>query len=83
MTIPGATAYYWSDLFGAAKKIEDEQKKHEELSQLSEDFVTYATQYSETIVRELSLPDHLKTISSVDVGGVAGGGKYLAWYIRL
>ena len=79
ITKPASSLYYWSDLFLKAKRIENERRKQEELSQLSDDFITYATQYSETIVRELSIPEHLKTIRSVGIGGVAGGDKFIAW----
>ena len=54
----------------------------ESLAQLSDDFATYSTQYAETIVHELSLPMDLKSITQVDIGGVAGGSKYITWLVR-
>lgn len=47
------------------------------LSELATDFTTTAKQYGKIIVSELFLPTHMKTITPVTVGGVAGGEKYI------
>ena len=79
ITRPSSLSYYWSNLFTKAKQIVDRDRQYQELCGLSEDYLTYSTHYAETIVYELSLPDHLKTVSAINIGGVAGGRKYLVW----
>ena len=80
ITQPDQTAFYWSERFRAARAIHDEIEKHLQLSQLSNDFKTFSSHYTETIINELSLPRHLRSLKPVDVGGLAGGSKFVTWY---
>ena len=75
MTQPSGDRWYWSRRFRRAKSISE---ANETLCRLFDDFVTYWNQYAKRIVHELSLPFQLKSIPSVDVGGVAGGSKFIA-----
>jgi hypothetical protein len=52
-------------------------RKSEVMSRLFSDFSDIATKYSELIVSEMNIPDHLKTLKPVSVGGVAGGDKFI------
>ena len=81
MTKPRSLEYYWSELFRKFKNLPDGAERIERLCQLSDDFVTYATQYAKTIVLELSAPHDVRTLDSVRIGGVAGGAKYVVWYV--
>eukprot|EP01132_Coremiostelium_polycephalum_P007447 gene7447-9152_t len=51
---------------------------YRELSKLAHDFVYTAKIYGKVIISELTLPLHLKTIKPINIGGVAGGHKYIA-----
>ncbi|PRP87129.1 hypothetical protein PROFUN_01391 [Planoprotostelium fungivorum] len=44
---------------------------------LGKDFSETATLYAKIIINEVFLPDHLKTFKGVDLGGVAGGRKFI------
>eukprot|EP00026_Physarum_polycephalum_P000237 Phypoly_transcript_00237.p1 GENE.Phypoly_transcript_00237~~Phypoly_transcript_00237.p1 ORF type:complete len:1263 (+),score=191.32 Phypoly_transcript_00237:1964-5752(+) len=50
---------------------------NEHLMHLYQDFVSRATTYGKIIITEVNFPDDKKTIKPVDVGGVAGGEKYI------
>jgi len=45
---------------------------------LAQDFLYSATAYGKIIISEVYLPDSKKTIKPANVGGVAGGSKYIA-----
>jgi hypothetical protein len=47
------------------------------LSGIGERFQDTAELYAKIIISELGLPNHLKTIKPTNVGGVAGGQKYV------
>lgn len=47
------------------------------ISRLSHDFVKQAEIYGKVIINELNVPDEWKTIKPANVGGVAGGAKYI------
>ncbi|GAM26590.1 hypothetical protein SAMD00019534_097650 [Acytostelium subglobosum LB1] len=51
---------------------------YRDLSKLAHDFVYTAKIYGKVIISELTLPLHLKTIKPINIGGVAGGHKYIA-----
>ncbi|GAM20836.1 hypothetical protein SAMD00019534_040110 [Acytostelium subglobosum LB1] len=51
---------------------------YREISKLAHDFVYTAKIYGKVIISELMLPLHLKTIKPINIGGVAGGHKYIA-----
>jgi len=44
---------------------------------LAQDFLYSATSYGKIIISEVYLPDTEKTIKPINIGGVAGGSKYL------
>ncbi len=44
---------------------------------LEHDFVFSAESYGKIIISEYLLPNHKKTIPPVNVGGIAGGEKYI------
>jgi len=48
-----------------------------EMNQLSNDFFHAASLYAQVIISELPLPVSLKSIQPVNVGGIAGGDKYI------
>ena len=73
------TSFYWSQQFQKARKAKNDQIRYSLLTQLSDDFRTYATHYAQTIVHEMTIPDEIKSLDPVDVGGVAGGSKYITW----
>ena len=72
-------SYYWANRFEEVSNLEEPVKRNLLLTQLADDFRTYSTHYSETIVREMTLPPELRSLDPVDVGGVAGGSKYITW----
>jgi hypothetical protein len=47
------------------------------MSNLAADFVKAACTYGKIIISEGSLPTHEKTIRPVEIGGIAGGEKYI------
>ncbi|EGG19006.1 Histidine kinase A [Cavenderia fasciculata] len=51
---------------------------YREISKLAHDFVYTAKIYGKVIISELTLPLHLKTIKPINIGGVAGGHKYIS-----
>jgi hypothetical protein len=51
--------------------------KYAMISRLSEDFVSLARSYGRTIVQELCLPASVRTVARVDIGGHAGGEKFI------
>jgi hypothetical protein len=55
----------------------EHRKLLDRLSQLQGDFYYAAKTYARIIVSELSLPDCQKTIPPVQIGGIAGGAKYI------
>eukprot|EP01103_Thecamoeba_quadrilineata_P014362 TRINITY_DN4268_c0_g1_i1.p1 TRINITY_DN4268_c0_g1~~TRINITY_DN4268_c0_g1_i1.p1 ORF type:complete len:1004 (+),score=207.99 TRINITY_DN4268_c0_g1_i1:8-3019(+) len=50
---------------------------YSELSNLSQDFCTNAKTYGRIIITEVVLPNEHKTIKPCDLGGYAGGTKYI------
>lgn len=44
---------------------------------LAEDFIYSATAYGKIIISEVYMDDSQKTIKPVDIGGIAGGSKYI------
>jgi hypothetical protein len=56
---------------------EDSRQRNAEVKQLLDRFIVAATPVVETIVKELRLPVADKTIKPIDVGGIAGGTKFI------
>ncbi|KYR00520.1 Histidine kinase A [Tieghemostelium lacteum] len=55
----------------------DKIEGYRDLSKLAHDFVYTAKIYGKVIISELTLPLHLKTIKPINIGGIAGGYKYI------
>ena len=56
----------------------ESQLKHQRISQVANNFVHTARIHATTIISELFLPDAMKSIKSSQMGGMAGGTKFLA-----
>eukprot|EP01129_Flabellula_baltica_P012033 TRINITY_DN5373_c0_g1_i1.p1 TRINITY_DN5373_c0_g1~~TRINITY_DN5373_c0_g1_i1.p1 ORF type:complete len:726 (-),score=148.54 TRINITY_DN5373_c0_g1_i1:468-2645(-) len=67
----------WNGIFQDLLTLRDDEDKFSKLFHLAHDFVYSAKTYSKIIISESSLPDHVKTIKPVSVGGVAGGSKFI------
>jgi len=74
---PLSTAKDWNAEF-QNYVYNDKIEGYRELSKLAHDFVYTAKIYGKVIISELTLPLHLKTIKPINIGGVAGGHKYIA-----
>ena len=58
--------------------MDDEAAKWIALMKLGKDFEVRATTYAKIIVMELGIKDNFdRQIMSVDIGGTAGGDKYI------
>eukprot|EP01102_Stenamoeba_stenopodia_P010457 TRINITY_DN3150_c0_g1_i4.p1 TRINITY_DN3150_c0_g1~~TRINITY_DN3150_c0_g1_i4.p1 ORF type:complete len:699 (+),score=110.12 TRINITY_DN3150_c0_g1_i4:139-2097(+) len=57
--------------------FQEEIEVRRSLVQLSQDFLYTAKAYGKIIISEVYLPVKQKTIKPVDVGGIAGGEKYI------
>lgn len=57
---------------------EEIKQRGDDINQLTEEFLHVARPIVTRIVEELHLPDEEKTFKPVDVGGVAGGEKFIA-----
>lgn len=57
---------------------EEIRQRGEDIHQLTEEFLHVARPIVMRIVEELHLPDEQKTFKPVDVGGIAGGEKFMA-----
>ena len=66
-------SFHWNDSFQTAL----EAKSNKDLSHLGEDFHFTANLYSQVLIAEKDLPDWKKTILPVNIGGFAGGTKYI------
>ncbi len=65
-------------LFSLPEETADEKlKKYCSIDQLSAEFELIAVDIGMTIIDEFSLSASEKTIKPLDIGGVAGGEKYL------
>lgn len=67
----------WNSEFQMLQETADSEEKFRDLSRLAHDFVYAATTYAKIIISESCLPDHEKTIKPIDLGGVAGGQKFV------
>lgn len=57
--------------------VTDKRRKYGMLNSLNKDFISIAKIYAKTIISEYFLPDAKKSIMVEDLGGVAGGKKFL------
>ncbi len=67
----------WNEKFQAALEIKESAEKNERLAALRSDFISTAEFYGRIILAERFLPVYRKSIKPVNLGGVAGGTKYL------
>ncbi|GAM27028.1 hypothetical protein SAMD00019534_102030 [Acytostelium subglobosum LB1] len=67
----------WNSEFQNLLEMDDSLDKFERLASLEHDFVYAAEAYGRIIISEHLLPNEMKTIKPVSVGGVAGGDKYI------
>ncbi|EFA85283.1 Histidine kinase A [Heterostelium album PN500] len=74
---PLSTAKDWNAEFQTLVN-NNRMEGYREISKLAHDFVYTAKIYGKVIISELTLPLHLKTIKPINIGGVAGGHKYIA-----
>eukprot|EP01133_Synstelium_polycarpum_P001079 gene1079-1223_t len=74
---PISTAKDWNAEFQTLVN-NNKMEGYREISKLAHDFVYTAKIYGKVIISELTLPLHLKTIKPINIGGVAGGHKYIA-----
>lgn len=57
--------------------LEDSVTVYEQLHSLAQNFAYTAATYGKVIIAEHNLPDHLKTVRMAQLGGQAGGKKFL------
>ena len=69
----------WSAEYSELLLTKDYTSKEwrKEMHSVSNDFFHAASIYAQIIISELSLPDSMKSIQPVNIGGVAGGEKYV------
>lgn len=72
----------WNESFQSILELpestpEQTNRKYESLAKLSVDFVDVCKVYGKVIISELFLPDELRSIKVKNIGGVAGGQKYI------
>jgi hypothetical protein len=63
--------------FWTASSAEDVKASLKSLEKLARDFQQAARTYASIIISEMQTPNPLKTIPSSNVGGIAGGEKYI------
>jgi len=68
---------YWNNKFQTLLAQRDSAKKFTELTRLAKDFVRVAETYGRIIITENFLPPEKMTIRPAEVGGTAGGRKYI------
>jgi hypothetical protein len=67
----------WNEEFQLLMELPDSRIKFLGLRNLEHDFVYAAETYGRIIISESFLPIQMRTISPVDVGGIAGGQKFI------
>ena len=67
----------WNGRFQNILTIEDDSKKYTLMNALNRDFIAAASVYAKTIISEYFLEDSLKSIRVQQIGGQAGGKKFL------
>lgn len=67
----------WNEEFQKLNEQIDSPIKFQKLSQLAQDFVYAAKMYGKIICSEVCIPDEKKTIKPINLGGKAGGPKYI------
>lgn len=77
-----STKQDWNDRFQSILEMSEDSGeevfiKYKAMAKLSRDFVQLAKMYGRIIISEHRLPDSEKTIKPTDIGGRAGGLKYI------
>jgi hypothetical protein len=72
----------WNERFQRLLDVADSDPalasaKYAALEQLAREFVAVATRHAELIVAEQGLPERLRTIPATNLGGQAGGTKFV------
>eukprot|EP01132_Coremiostelium_polycephalum_P007680 gene7680-9448_t len=67
----------WNVEFQKLLRLAPSLDKFQKLTFLAMDFVKAAENYGFIIIKEMFLPNELKTIKPIDLGGIAGGQKYI------
>eukprot|EP00029_Vermamoeba_vermiformis_P005506 TRINITY_DN1931_c0_g1_i1.p1 TRINITY_DN1931_c0_g1~~TRINITY_DN1931_c0_g1_i1.p1 ORF type:complete len:1922 (+),score=411.10 TRINITY_DN1931_c0_g1_i1:83-5848(+) len=67
----------WNKDYQAILSEPDSESKFKKLYHLAHDFVYAANTYAKIIISELALPPDEKTIELMDIGGIAGGTKFV------
>jgi len=75
--VPVDTELNWNTRYQEVIEKEDSQHKYKELSILAKDFVYAARVYGNIIISEIYVPNNQKTIKPINMGGIAGGSKYI------
>lgn len=80
-----STARNWNEEFAVAQGLPEQtfsqlRVKYQQISSIIGEFLDAVREYGRIIIAEVSLPAEEKTIKPVNVGGVAGGSKFLHWY---
>eukprot|EP01125_Pyxidicula_operculata_P007329 TRINITY_DN2496_c0_g1_i1.p1 TRINITY_DN2496_c0_g1~~TRINITY_DN2496_c0_g1_i1.p1 ORF type:complete len:2166 (+),score=385.55 TRINITY_DN2496_c0_g1_i1:51-6548(+) len=72
-----ASPFTWYKEFQSIVDKPDDATKFKELSNLYSTFVHFAELFGKIIISEAYLPDEMKTLKPLQMGGVAGGEKYI------
>ncbi|KAL6066162.1 Clu domain-containing protein [Balamuthia mandrillaris] len=67
----------WMAEFQRLDAMPDSRAKYQALALLSRDFVKTASMYGRIVISEYFIPPEKKTIKPVNVGGLAGGEKFI------
>ena len=67
----------WNSRFQAIMEMPDDLNKYELMNGLNRDFIAAASVYAKTIISEYFIEDSLKSIRVQQIGGQAGGKKFL------
>eukprot|EP01133_Synstelium_polycarpum_P010233 gene10233-11927_t len=67
----------WNKEFQRLLRLPPSLAKFQSLSFMAMDFVKAAENYGFIIIKEMFMPAHLRTIPPIDIGGVAGGEKFI------
>ncbi|KYQ96645.1 hypothetical protein DLAC_03928 [Tieghemostelium lacteum] len=67
----------WNKDFQGLLRLSASLSKFQSLSYLAMDFVKAAEMYGLIIIKEMFMPIELKTIKPINIGGIAGGEKYI------
>ncbi|GAM25977.1 hypothetical protein SAMD00019534_091520 [Acytostelium subglobosum LB1] len=67
----------WNREFQDILNLPPSNEKFQQMTFMAIDFVKAAETYGKIIIKEMFMNDALKTIKPINIGGVAGGAKYI------